>query len=325
MIMTATLPHLLKILADDIRLRVLGLLAREELGVGELARILGLSPSRLANHLRILREAELVLDRREGTWRFVRLNRNGALPSDLWDVVESHLEESPGFAADCRLLGEVLDERRERSRSYFDRVAPVWDTIGSDFRTGVARQRVAAQLVPPDLVVADVGSGTGYLASALVGLAHRVILVDHSPAMLESARSNLENGRGAVEFREGELDALPLEDQEVHAVLAGMVLHHVPDLSAFLAEAWRVLKPRGVLVIEDLLPHREGWMREHMADLRLGIDPDDLKSRLALRGFEAAFVEPLEDSYTPRHPEGEQVLLPLFLLRAIKPRQESNP
>ena len=315
---TLELPGILKILADEIRLRVLGLLAREELGVGELARILHLSPSRLANHLRILREAGLVLDRKEGTWRFVRLNLDGALPRDLWTVVEGHLAPSPRFTADLERLRLVLDERRTRSRAFFDRMAPLWDTIGSDFQTGAARQRVAASLLPSDLAVADVGSGTGYLSAALDGLVGRLILVDHSPAMLRKARRNLDGSSTRIEYRQGELDDLPLENAEVDGLVAGMVLHHVPDLRAFLREAERVLKPGGVMCIEDLLPHRQAWMRESMADLRLGIDPEELASRAAEAGFEACIIEHPEDAYTPTSPDGEQVRLPLFILRARK-------
>lgn len=315
---TQPLSNLLKILADDIRLRVLGLLAREELAVGELARVLGLSPSRLANHLRILREADLVVDRREGTWRFVRLNRQGGLPGDLWDVVDAHLSRSESFSEDVGRLAGVLEERRKRSRRYFEGVADVWDAIGSDFETGVGRLRVAAQLLSPGLVVADVGSGTGYLAAPLADLVARVILVDHSPSMLQKARRNLEGATAELAYRVGELDSLPLRDREVDAVLAGLVLHHAPDLGAFLNEAWRVLRPGGVLVVQDLLPHREGWMRDHMADLRLGMDPEELKGRVRRTGFQDPAVEILPDSYRPEHPDGSRPRLPLFLLRARK-------
>ena len=312
------LPALLKLLSDETRLRVLGLAALQELGVGELAEILAISSSRLANHLRLLREAELILDRKEGTWRFVRLNRRGGLPQDLWKVVEAHLEDSPRFAADRQRLDEILEERRARSRDYFDGVASDWDSIGSDFETGSARQRAAAGLLDPQLVVADVGAGTGHLSSNLVGMVKRVILIDHSPAMLEQARVKL-GGRGSeLEFRRGELDDLPLEDEEVDGIVAGMVLHHVPDPREFFMEAFRVLRPKGRLVVQDLLPHRETWLRDAMADLRLGLDPEELSFLLAQQGFVDLSIETLDDCYCPPRPEGGRARLPLFLLRACK-------
>jgi ArsR family transcriptional regulator len=315
----ATLPSFFRLLSDPIRLRVLGLLCREELGVGELGHILALSPSRLGNHLRQLREAGLVHDRREGTWTFVRLHREGA-PRELWAAVETELERSFSLPQDLKRLEEVLEERRSRSRAYFDRVAPEWDVIGSDFSTGVGRHRVAASLVPPSLVVADVGCGTGYLAAALAPLVARVILVDHAPAMLERARDNLAGALCALEFRRGEIDALPLADEEVDAVVAGMVLHHAPDPAAFFREAYRVLRPGGVLVVEDMLPHKEAWMREDMADLRLGLEPDVLERKLIEIGFHAPAVERVDDAHIPEHPDGGRVQLPLFVLRAYKGR-----
>ncbi|MAE96538.1 MAG: ArsR family transcriptional regulator [Deltaproteobacteria bacterium] len=313
----STLPTLFRLLSDRTRLRVLGLLGQEELGVSELARILSLSASRLSNHLRLLREAGLVHDRKEGTWTFVRLNREG-LPAELWAAVESELERSDEGRVDRTTLQEVLEERRARSRAFFDRVAPVWDVIGSDFASGAARQRVAASLVAPHLVVADVGCGTGYLAQTLAPLVARLILVDHAPGMLSAAERNLAESPCVLEFRQGEIDALPLVDDEADAVLAGLVLHHAPDPTAFFKEAHRVLRPGGVLVVEDLLPHKEGWMRETMADLRLGLDPRDLTARLLEVGFDDPVVESVEDAYTPERPDGVRVELPLFLLRCRK-------
>ena len=185
---STTLPGLFRLLADPTRLRVLGLLGKEELAVGELARVLGQSPSRLGNHLRQLREAGLVEDRKEGTWTFVSLATSGALPPELWSAVETELASAPDIQADLARLAEVLEERRARSRSYFDRVAPEWDVIGSDFKSGAARHRVAAHLVDRGLVVADVGCGTGYLSRAIAPLVSRVILIDHAPGMLDAAR-----------------------------------------------------------------------------------------------------------------------------------------
>lgn len=322
---SSTLTGLFRLLADPTRLRVLGLLAREELAVGELARVLGQSASRLGNHLRQLREADLVVDRKEGTWTFVSLAKNDALPAELWAAVESELATAPDTQADLARLAEVLEERRARSRAYFDRVAPEWDVIGSDFQSGIARHQVASSLVERSLVVADVGCGTGYLSRAIAPLVSKVILVDHAPGMLEAARAGLADLECELEFRRGEIDALPIEDGEVDAVVAGMVLHHAPDPVAFFREAARVLRPGGSLVIEDLTPHREAWMREAMADLRLGLDPRDLVSRLEALGFTDVAHEPVEDAYTPERPDGVRVELPLFLIRAKRGTRTDNP
>jgi ArsR family transcriptional regulator len=312
-----TLSGLFRILSDPIRSRTLGLLTREELAVGELARILGLQISRLSNHLRILREADLVIDRREGTWTFVRLARAN-LPPDLWPSLELELRRSPDSEQDFQRLEEVLEERRVRSRSHFERAPKEPESQVGDFLRGSARFQVLSKLVAKSLVVADVGTGDGYLSSPLKDVVGHLILVDHAKARQEQAKKRMKGASASVEFRVGELDELPMKAGEVDAVIAGLVVHHAPDITAFLREAFRVLKPNGVIIVEDLLPHREAWMRDSMADLRLGIEPRDLEARMRDVGFKEIATETLEDSYTPDRPDGEGIELPLFLTRATK-------
>lgn len=319
-LVTTDLTTLLKVLADPTRLRLLGLLAREELSVGELARAVAMSQSRVSNHLKVLRESRLLAERREGAHVHVQLARGAALPEDLWSAIEQRLAGIDGRADDLARLDDVLEERRRRSRAYFDRVAPEWDVVGSAFARGAARWRALACLVPDELVVADVGCGTGSMTRLLARSAARVVAIDHSDAMLARAQANLTEhapDRAArVEFRRGELDRLPLADGEVGAIFASLVLHHVPDLFAALREMRRALAPGGRLVVTDLLPHKEAWMAEAMADARLGLDATDLKSRAEKAGFSAVEVEPADDAYVVEAPGGRRVELPLFLLHA---------
>jgi len=325
------LTTLLKVLSDRTRLRLLGLLASEELSVGELARSLAMLQSRVSNHLKVLRECGMLEERREGASVLVRLARGHGIPADLWAAIESRLETVEGRAHDLERLEQVLDDRRRRSRDFFDRIAGEWDAVGSEFKHGLARWRALGSLVPPELVVADVGCGTGSMARALACVARRVICIDHSAAMLEQAKRRLAAHADRVEFRAGELDRLPLSDGEVDAVFASLVLHHVPDVIAALREMRRALKPGGRLVITDLEPHKESWMAEAMADLRLGLDSTDLRSRVEKCGFVDAVVDEVEDRYVVEAPGGRKVELPLFLIHATVPRnavpasQESAP
>ena len=105
--MKSSLTAVLKLLADPTRLRILGLLAREELAVGELARAVAMSQSRVSNHLKLLRESGLLEERRAGAFVHVRLLRGEALPEDLWAAIEARLIHVDGRTDDLKRLDGV--------------------------------------------------------------------------------------------------------------------------------------------------------------------------------------------------------------------------
>lgn len=109
----------------------------------------------------------------------------------------------------------------------------------------------------PGETVLDLGSGPGLdalLAARQVGPEGRVIGVDMTPAMLERARANAAKiGVSHVEFREGRLEALPVESGTIDAVTSNCVINLVPDKRAVFAEIARVLRPGGRVVISDIL------------------------------------------------------------------------
>ncbi|MFT5734848.1 MAG: ArsR family transcriptional regulator [Planctomycetota bacterium] len=326
-------PALLKVLADPTRLRALALLGVEELSVGELSRSLGMAQSRVSNHLRILREHDLLTERRAGTSTFLRSAvasaDTGSSAARLWAAVAPDLGSIPEHESDRLRLASVLAERHADDRAFFDRMAGDWDKVGALFRTGEARQRAAASLLPAGLTLADLGCGTGYVARSLVGLCDRLICIDRSEGMLQEAEARLrktapESAR--LEFRQGELDALPLDDDELDGATAAMVLHHLPELGPALREMRRVLKPGGTLSIIELMPHREAWMHADLGDRHLGLDPTTVQSDLVRAGFEDVRVEPLDDRYCPQPSPTESkhragaIALPLYLVRGRKPR-----
>jgi len=311
----------LKALADPLRLRVVAALSQEELAVGELAQVLGTSQPRVSHHLRALREAQIVRTRKEGTWTFCRLNDegNGDGSPDLLTALRPWREELQPSPADLQRLQEVLEQRRERSRLFFDEAAGRWDRHEPRLAGDALRYQALSLLLQRDATLADIGCGTGFMARALSARARKVILIDHSPAMLERARTELGSGNGAeLDFRTGELDNLPLQNGEVDAAFVNLALHHVPDLKGTLRELRRVVRPGGSLIVSDLLPHDVESLREDHADLRLGLDPDRLAASLAEAGFRDVVCEKCEDSLWATNGEGQDELLPLFLMRADK-------
>ena len=326
-----TLPRALKLLSEPLRLRILGLLSREELSVGELSRALGLSQSRVSNHLRQLREAGLLAERHAGTSTFLRLAPPAAegVTGRLWATLSVELSALAEHAADLVRLASVLTERRGRGEAFFDRLAGDWDVIAGEFSSGQARQRAAAHLLPHEFVVADLGCGTGYMAHALYGNVSKLICVDSSQGMLEEAERRFTDldGRTEVELRRGELDDLPLADAEVHGVVAGMVLHHSPELDRPLAEMRRVLAPGGAAAVLELAPHREAWMREELGDRHLGLEPGDVVAAMRRAGFEDIRLDLPEDTYRPRRRNasgGKTPELPLYIVRGRAARTSTD-
>ncbi|MCB9869281.1 MAG: metalloregulator ArsR/SmtB family transcription factor [Planctomycetes bacterium] len=310
----------LKLLSDPTRLRLLALLSIEELAVQELVAITGLAQSRVSNHLALLKRAELVLDRREGSWAFYRLAppaTGGALTPELFEAtIRPFLDSEPG-RRDHKALDAVREQRRERSRVTHDALAHRWADVGQEFRNGNLRAEACAALLPHGMTVADLGCGAGYLTAYLARRGMRVIAVDHSERMLDAARQRLADS--GAELRLGELEQLPLRDGEVDAAFANLAWHHVADMDRAADEMLRVLRPGGSAVITELLPHDEDWMREAMGDYRLGLRPGDVMGALARAGFTDLAIEELEAQYMVHSPRGEDAALPMFLVRGRRP------
>ena len=287
------LQRVFKILSDPTRMRILGLLEREELVVQELMDVLGMAQSRVSRHLAILREAGLVVDRRDGTYVSYRLAPPGEGPwGETWTLVRKNLARDPTAQRDVAGLERALEARGERSLSFFDAVGPEWDALRKVFHDDVLRARAIAHLVPPGLVAADIGTGTGILAAELARLGLRVIGVDNSARMLEAARAKLSaEDLSQIELRNGEAHRLPIADSEVDAAFAHMVLHYLPSPLEALHEMARVVRPGGSIIVVDFLEHEHEWMRQELRVVWLGFPEETLRQWFTEAGLPDVQIE----------------------------------
>jgi ArsR family transcriptional regulator len=280
---------LFRLLGDEARLRLLRVLARDRFNVTELTGILGLAQSGVSRHLGLLKDAGLVGEERDGAFTYYRLAPavHGDGHGPLWPLLEAQFAaagDTSAVRADDARLQEVLRLRREN----FDQHAGPDTRDGRQLvpgRSWAAWARALGHLLPP-LDVVDIGCGEGYLTIEVARWARHVIAVDRSPAVLARARALAGRRRAAnITFKRGELDHLPLPDGGADVALLSQTLHHAADPAAALAEAVRVVRPGGRVLVLELREHDESWVRDKLGDRHLGFADDDLTRLLTGAGL----------------------------------------
>jgi ArsR family transcriptional regulator len=266
----------LRAAAEATRLRLLALCARAELTVTELTQILGQSQPRVSRHLKLLCEAGLLDRFREGSWVFYRLARGSELAQRLAELVP---DGDAGLALDLERLDGIKRARAAAAQAYFRENAPVWNRIRSLY---VDEQEVEARLLdllPPGQVgdLLDLGTGTGRMLELFAPGVERAVGIDLSREMLAVARVNLERaGLPHCEVRQGDIYQLPFPGGSFDAVILHQVLHYVDRPTVAIAEAARVLRPGGRLVVVDFAPHGLEFLREEHKHRRLGFADAEL-------------------------------------------------
>jgi ArsR family transcriptional regulator len=260
----------LAVLAQPIRTRMLRLLELEELAVGEVARVVQLPQSTVSRHLKELREAGWVSARKDGTATLLALSADlGDDAVALWELVRAGTDGED--AEDGLRLAAVLAARAGDSRRFFGRVAGQWAELRREMFGDAFFLPTLTAMLPGELVVADLGCGTGEALAVLAPNVARVIGVDREPAMLDAARRRLE-GMAHVELRQGDLHAPPLEEAEVDVALTMLVLHHVEALEATIRAVAKALRPGGRWVLLDMVAHDRRDYRRTMGHVHLGFE-----------------------------------------------------
>jgi SAM-dependent methyltransferase len=291
--------RLLKALADETRLRVLHLLAQEELSGSDLMEILNMGQSRISTHLALLKEVGLVTDRRHGRRSLYTIAPGPA--TALWDSVLAENRSSPEFEADLAGLETLRDRRADETRAYFDRVAATFGDQVLPGRTWEGLARGLLQLAPRGRYV-DLGIGDGLLTLMLSEIAHSVTAVDISAPTLTQLRARAaQKGITNVETVTGDIEDLPLPDSSYDVAVLSQALHHAADPARALREAKRILIPGGRVLVIDLLAHTEEWVREQLEHRHLGFTEGALEALLASTGFERVQIQRAARDAAPPH------------------------
>jgi ArsR family transcriptional regulator len=281
--------EVLRAAGEPTRLRILALLAHEELSVLELCSVLDQSQPRVSRHLKLLAEAGLVERFPDGAWVFYRLAAHGggrALADQALALIDP---ADSALGRDADRLSRVAAERSTEAAAYFARNAARWDEMRSLY---VAEAEVEAAIhaaVGPDSLglLVDLGAGTGRMLTLLGGRASRSVGLDLSQQMLNIARVNVgEAGLPACELRHGDIFATGLPGACADLVTVHQVLHYLGDPAAAVCEAARLVAPGGRLLIADFAPHRLEYLREQHQHRRLGFSDEEIG-----RWFDAAGLE----------------------------------
>jgi ubiquinone/menaquinone biosynthesis C-methylase UbiE len=279
----------LRAAAESTRLRLLALCDQGELTVSELTEILGQSQPRVSRHLKLLCEAGLLDRFREGSWVFYRLAqraRAGALARLLVDLMPP---EDATLALDRERLAAIKRHREEQAKAYFRANAAQWDRIRSLYVEEREVEAALAALLPAGGIadLLDIGTGTGRMLEVVAPRVGHAVGIDLSREMLAVARVNLERARlRNCEVRQADMYQLPLPGASFDAAVIHQVLHYAERPAAVIAEAARVLRPGGRLVIVDFAPHALEFLRSEHAHRRLGFADAEVTAWCRAAGLE---------------------------------------
>jgi SAM-dependent methyltransferase len=278
---------LFRLLGDEARLRLLRVLAGRHgrLNVTELTSVLGIAQSGVSRHLKLLKEAGLVVEERGGGFSYYRLSPtllDGGF-GGVWPALQAQFAAAAHTSAvrgDEARLHEVIRLRKEN-----------FDVHGSDRaqfvpgRSWAAWSRALGLLLPP-VDVADIACGEGYLSVEAARWAKRVTGIDRSTEMLRRARSLAERrGVSNITWKRGDLERIPLDEGSVDVALLSQALHHAVEPARAVGEAVRILRPGGHVLVLDLREHDQAWVRDRVGDRWLGFKDEELDRFLRTAGL----------------------------------------
>ena len=289
----------LKVFADATRVRLLALLEGEELTVAELSAITQLAQPRVSTHLARLKEAGLVRDRRAGVSAYYRFDAEGLEPGEqqLWETLRDSTDD-PLLRQDAERVAAVL-ATRAADQNWADSVAGDMERHYSPGRTWEALARTALPLLETGDVL-DIASGDGVLAELLAPHAQRYVCIDTSPRVVAAAAERLRRFPN-VEVREGDMHALPFADAGFDLVVLMHALTYAARPAQAVAEAARMLKPGGRLLLSSLANHQHRAAVEAYGHSNLGFSAKDLRRFASRAGLQVTSCETVTREKRPPH------------------------
>ena len=289
----------LKVFADATRVRLLALLEGEELTVAELSAITQLAQPRVSTHLAKLKEAGIVRDRRAGVSAYYRFDDAALDPAQraLWQSISTGSDD-PLLRQDAERVPAVL-AMRAADQNWADSVAGDMERHYSPGRTWEALARTALPLLAPGDVL-DIASGDGVLAELLAPHAHRYVCVDSSQRVVAAAGERLRRFSN-VEVREGDMHALPFKDGSFDLVVLMHALTYADKPAQAVAEATRVLRKGGRLLLSSLARHEHRNVVEAYGHRNLGFAEKELRKFAEKAGLVIASSETVTREKRPPH------------------------
>ena len=244
----------LKAAAEPTRLRLLRICAQGELTVGEITRVIAQSQPRVSRHLKILCDAGLLVRFRERHWVFYRVPLGGPAAELVGDILRSLEIEDSDFLVDQQRLEDVLAERASLASGY---TAELRQPSVNDEQLSAAVGKLLGSRPVGDLL--DIGTGTGRLLRFLGESARQAVGVDISSEMLLVARSNLHSaGLSQCLVRHANMYQMPFTNCSFDTITIDDVLNEAEDPAAAVAEAVRILRTTGCLLLIEKIPSADG-------------------------------------------------------------------
>lgn len=264
----------LKAAGDQTRLRLLVLLDKSELNVKDLTAILGQSQPRLSRHLKLLSQAKLIERFQEGSWVYYRLKRDGNRGEFVKTILDQLNLKDQQFAKDEKAAAKLKAKRAAEAQAYFKTHAKDWDRIRSLYISEAKVETEIKKLLgsKPFKCLLDLGTGTGRILELLSNQYKKGFGFDINNEMLRHARARLERlSHNKAELRHGDITNLQFENKTADIIIMHQILHFLEEPQKAIAEAARLLMPKGRLLIVDFAPHNEEQLRKKFAHRWLGL------------------------------------------------------